>query len=88
MDSKSNRSTTNFKFQATKNISATWSQWTECLGSCVSSRRRICSENYGCNGLEYEEQKCSNADDTCFRQLSDTLSEGDYPAGMTSLKFF
>ena len=77
MDPEPNRSNYNFNFHATKNISATWSQWTECLGSCVSSRRRICSENYGCNGQEYEEQKCTNADDTCFQQLSDYLNEGD-----------
>ena len=57
-------------------ILATWSEWTECLGSCTSSRRRVCSELYGCNGLEYEEKDCPNADDRCFQQLSDTLPNG------------
>ena len=56
--------------------SATWSQWTECLGSCLSTRRRVCSEHYGCNGLEYEEKKCLNTNKTCFQPLTDTLSKG------------
>ena len=54
-------------------ITATWSEWTECLGACVTSRRRVCSEHYGCNGLEYEEKECPNADDLCFQPLSDII---------------
>ena len=57
-------------------ISANWSQWTECLGSCLSSRRRICSEFYGCNGDEYEEKPCPNADELCFQPVFDIISEG------------
>ena len=57
-------------------LSATWSQWTECLGSCVTSRRRVCSTQYGCNGLEYEEKECENAEDSCFQPVSDILTEG------------
>ena len=53
-----------------------WSEWTECLGSCVSSRRRICSEQFGCNGLEYEEKECSNNDGLCFQPISDGLTKG------------
>ena len=54
-------------------ITSAWSEWTECLGACKTSRRRVCSEQYGCNGLEYEEKNCENAAETCFRSLSDTL---------------
>ena len=57
-------------------ILATWSEWTECLGACQSSRRRICSEQYGCNGLEYEEKECQNVGDNCFQPLSDKIPEG------------
>ena len=57
-------------------ISATWSQWSECLGSCMSSRRRVCSEQYGCNGLEYEEVECPKTDDLCFQGVSDKLPKG------------
>lgn len=46
------------------------------MGSCTSSRRRICSEQYGCNGLVYEEIKCANADDLCFQEVSDKLPNG------------
>ena len=53
-----------------------WSEWTECVGSCRSSRRRICSEQFGCEGFELEERDCTNADDVCFKSISDTLSEG------------
>ena len=59
-------------------ISATWSQWTECLGSCVSSRRRVCSKQYGCNGLEYEEKECSSDENTklpCFQPVTDNITE-------------
>ena len=56
-----------------QNMTATWSEWTECLGSCISSRRRVCSEQYGCNGLEYEEKECPNAEDLCFRPVTDVL---------------
>ena len=56
-----------------KNVTAFWSEWTECLGSCVSSRRRVCSEHFGCNGREYEEKKCPNSVETCFQSLTDTL---------------
>ena len=55
---------------------AAWSEWSECLGSCVSSRRRICSEQYGCAGLEYEEKQCSNAGDNCFQPVIDILQKG------------
>lgn len=56
---------------------ATWSEWTECLGSCVSTRRRICSKQFGCHGLELEEKKCSNADDLCFQIISDILPKSE-----------
>ena len=56
-------------------ILAMWSEWTECVGSCRTSRRRICSEQFGCEGFELEEKDCSNADDLCFKSISDTLAE-------------
>ena len=73
-----------------QNVTANWSQWTECLGSCLSSRRRVCSEQYGCNGLEYEEKKCPNADSLCFESLSDTLPSSKLILNCTllSLTFF
>ena len=55
---------------------AFWSEWTECLGSCVSSRRRVCSKLYGCEGSEYEEKKCENADEHCFQPINDKLPNG------------
>ena len=52
-----------------------WSEWTECVGSCRTSRQRICSEQFGCEGLEVQEKDCINADDVCFKSISDTLDE-------------
>ena len=54
-----------------------WSEWTECVGSCRSSRRRICSEQFGCEGFELEERDCTNAGDVCFKSISDTLAESE-----------
>ena len=59
-----------------QNVTATWSEWTECLGSCISSRSRVCSEHYDCNGVEYEEKECENVDDLCFQPLFDELPDG------------
>jgi len=55
-----------------------WSEWTECIGSCLSSRRRICSEQFGCEGIEHQERDCTNANDVCFKSISDTLAEGEF----------
>ena len=69
-------------------FTATWSQWTECLGSCISSRRRVCSEQNGCNGLEYEEKKCKNIDDSCFQPLSDILPNGNFFFNFTKINSY
>ena len=57
---------------------AMWSEWSECVGSCRSSRRRICSEQFGCQGFELQEKYCQNANDLCFKSISDTLDESEF----------
>ena len=54
-----------------------WSEWTECIGSCRSSRRRVCSEQFGCEGFELQEKDCMNAADSCFKSISDNLPESE-----------
>ena len=55
-----------------------WSEWTECVGSCRSSRRRICSEQFGCQGFELQEKDCQNTNELCFKPISDTLEESEF----------
>ena len=76
MDSKYDRYSCNILLIQTEILEAAWSQWSECLGSCVTSRRRVCSEQYGCNGLEYEERECPDTSNSCFQPLSDMIDDG------------